>query len=112
MSEHRAIVSGFGHEHDRAAQVVAGLRELQVVEIGERDDQPDVVQLDEVARGHPRTGVVDPGHERPAVGVVESRRELVDVGGDRRRAGAAEGRDDVDALARAREQDGRHDCGA
>ena len=45
LSEQRAIVSAPGHEHDGAAEVVPRLRELQVVEVGQRHDQPDVVQL-------------------------------------------------------------------
>ena len=49
--------------------------------------------------------VVDRRHERAAVGVVQRRRELVQVGGERGRAGAPERRDDVDALARAGEED-------
>ena len=82
-----------------------------MVEVGERDDQPHVVELDEVAERLDVAGVVDPRHERAAVGVVERGRELVDVGRDRRRAGLAKRGDDVDALTRAREQDGRHDYG-
>ena len=78
---------GAGHEHDRAAQLVARLGEHEVVEVGQRHDQPHVVQLDEVAQRLDVAGVVDARHERPAVGVVERGRELVDVGGDRRRAG-------------------------
>src|SRR5436190_1982116 len=39
---------------------------------------------------------------------VGGRSERVGVGGDRRRAGTVEGVDDVDALSRAREEDGRH----
>jgi len=46
--------------------------------------------------------------EHAAVCVVERGGERVEVGGHRRRAGAPERGDDVDALAGAREQDGRH----
>jgi hypothetical protein len=42
------------------------------------------------------------------VRVVERGRERVRVGGDRRGAGPREGGDDVDALARAGEEDGGH----
>ena len=99
------------HEHDSAAELVARLGELQMVEIGQRHDQANLVQRDEIAeRGHV-AGVVDSRHERVPIGVVERGRERVDVGRDRRRAGARERGDDVDALARAREQDGRHDRG-
>ena len=80
-----------------------------MVEIGQRDDQANVVQLDEVAERRDVAEVVDAGHERPAVGVVERGRELVDVDGDRGRAGLAKRGDDVNPLPGAREQDGRHD---
>ena len=70
------------------AERVAALREQLVVEVGERDDQADVVGEHEVAERIEVAGVVDARHERVAVGVVERRRERVDVGGDRRRAGA------------------------
>ena len=82
-----------------------------MVEIGQRDDQPHVVQLDEVAQRCDVDRVVDPRHERAVIGVVERGRELVDIGRDRGRAGLAKRGDDVDALAGAREQDGRHDHG-
>ena len=100
-----------GHEHDRGAELVPRLREHDVVEVGQRHDQPDVVQRDEVAQGVDVAGVVDARDERAVVGVVERRRERVDVGRDRRRAGAAERRDDVDALPGAREEDGGHGSG-
>ena len=99
------------HEHDGAAEVVTRLRQLQVVEVGQRHDQADVVEHDEVSQRRDVARVVDPWHERVPVGMVERGRELVDVGRDRRRACARERGDDVDALARAREQDGRHDRG-
>ena len=54
--------------------------------------------------------VVDARDERAVVGVVERGRERVEVGGDRRRAGAAERADDVDALARAGEEHRGHDA--
>ena len=93
-----------GDEHDGGRELGARPREDHVVEIGERDDQPHVVDGDEVAKGADVAEVVDPRHERAVVGVVERGRERVDVGRDRRRAGAAERRDDVDALAGAREE--------
>ena len=82
-----------------------------MVEIRERDDQTHVVEADEVAERGDVPRIVDARHECALVGVVERGRELVDVGRDRRRAGARKRSDDVDALARAREQDGRHDRG-
>ena len=53
-------------------------------------------------------GIVDARDERAVVGVVERRGERIEVGGDGRRAGAPEGAHDVDALARAGEEDGGH----
>ena len=79
-----------------------------MVEIGERDDQADVVLVDEPAQRGDVAGVVDPRHERMVVGVVERGRERVEVGRDGRRAGAPERRDDVDALPRAGEEDRSH----
>ena len=81
---------------------------MQLVEVGERDDQLDVVLGDERRERGDVARVVDARDERVVVGVVERRRERVDVGGDRGRAGPAEGRDDVDALAGAGEEDRRH----
>ena len=52
--------------------------------------------------------IVDAEDELIAVGVVERRREAVDVGRDRRRARPAEGRDDVHALSCAGEEDRCH----
>ena len=63
--------------------------EQPVVEVGERDDEPDAVQLDERRERGEVAGIVDRGHERAAVGCVERGRELVDVDGERRRARAA-----------------------
>ncbi len=97
-----------GHEHDRLAEAIAIRGEDEVIEVGERDDQADVVHLHELREGGDVAGVVHGRHERTAVGVVERRREVADVRGDRRRARTAERGDDVDALARAREEDGRH----
>ena len=97
-----------GHEDDGRRQLSSQPRQDHMVEVGERDDQPDVVGVDEVAEGADVAVVVDARHERAAVGVVERRRERIDVGRDRRRARAAERGDDVDALPGAREEDGRH----
>ena len=79
-----------------------------LVEVGERHDEPHVVQVDELGERRDVGGVVDPRHERVHVGVVERRRERVRVDGDGSAAGAAERGDDVDALPGAREQDCRH----
>ncbi len=59
-------------------------------------------ELGDVAR------VVDTPDELVAVSVVERRSEGVDVDRDRGRAGPAERRNDVDALAGAGEEDGGH----
>ncbi len=53
-------------------------------------------------------GVVDADHELVEIGVVQRGRQRVDVDGDRRRAGPAEGRDDVDPLPCAGEEDRCH----
>ena len=58
-------------------------------------------------RGNVRL-VRDARHERHTVGVVQRRREPVDVGRDRGRARPREGADDVDALPGAREEDRGH----
>ena len=84
-------------------------REHVVVEVGQRNDQTDVMQVDEVAKRRDVAEVVDARHERPTVGVVERRRQLVDVDGDGGGAGLAKRGDDVNPLPGAREQDGRHD---
>ena len=80
LSEQRSIVSIPGTSTTAPPRLVARLREHQVVEVGQRHDQPHVVQLDEVAERGDVAGVVDARHERAAVGVVERGRELVDVG--------------------------------
>jgi hypothetical protein len=79
-----------------------------MVEVRQRHDQANVVQGDEVTERRDVAGVADPRHDRVAVGVVERRGERIHVGGDRRRTGAAECADDVDALPGTGEQDGRH----
>jgi hypothetical protein len=52
--------------------------------------------------------IVDARNERLHVGVVERRRQPVDVRRDGGRPGVGEGRDDVHALPRAGEEDRRH----
>ena len=99
-------------ESDRSAEIVAGGRELAVVEVGQRHDEPDAVRGDELAQRVDVAGIVDARHGRPNVGVVQSRRERIEIGRDRRRAGLAERRDNVDALPGAGEENGRHSRGA
>ena len=98
----------FGQEEE-SAQFLATARQRRLVEVRERHDQLHVVLVDDSPKGGDIIGIVDPRHEHVPVRVVERRRERVRIGGDRRRAGAAEGADDVHALARAGEEDGRHD---
>ncbi len=76
-----------------------------MVEVGQRHDQRDVVRGDERRERGDIDGIVDPRREGVLVGVVERRRERVHVDRERPRSGAAERRDDVDALARAGEED-------
>ena len=75
-----------------------------MVEIGERDHETNVVLVDDVAERADVAEVVDRRHERVVIGVVERRRQAVQVRGDGRRARPAERGDDVDALPRAREE--------
>ena len=105
---HRPADLGRRDEHERRRERVARLREEHLVEVGERDDQADVVLGDECRERGDVAGAVDARDERVVVGVVERGRERVGVGRDRRRAGAAEGRDDVHALPGAGEEDGGH----
>ena len=49
LSSQSRIVSGPGEQHERAERV-AVLGEQPVVEVGERHDQPHVVQLDQRAQ--------------------------------------------------------------
>ena len=105
---HRAAHRGARRENERRRELVTCGRDDLLVEIGERNDEAHVVLGDERGeRGHV-AGVVDPRDERGMVGVIERGRERVEVGGDRRRAGAAERAHDVDALPCAGEEDGCH----
>jgi hypothetical protein len=99
---------GVRQQHE-GAELVAGAGEDRLVEIGERDDQANVVRVDEAPQRRHVIGVVDPWDELVAIGVVERRGERVRVGRDRRRARAAERADDVDALSGAREENRRHE---
>ena len=103
---------GLRHEHDGSAEDVAVLGEHEMIEIGERDDQPHLVEIDEVAERSDVAGVVDTGHDRSTIRVIERGRERIDVRGDRRRADGAKGGDDVDTLPGAREQNRGHERAA
>ncbi len=78
-------------QHERRGEPVARAREHLLVEVGERDDQPDAVLGDECGERVDVARVVDPRDEGAAVGVVERRRERVEVGREGRRAGPPEG---------------------
>ena len=94
-------------EHERA-HLVTRLRERDLVEVRERHDEAHVVLVDEGAQRRHVTLLLDAWHERVAVGVVERRRERVDVCGDGRGARAPERVEDVDSLPGTREEDRRH----
>ncbi len=98
---------GLGEQHERV-QLVACARERELVEVGERDDQLHVVALDELAERRDVGGVVDARDELEGVREIRRGREPVRVCGDRRRAGGAEGLDDVHPLAGAREENRCH----
>ena len=106
------VAHALGHvdrrEEEGGAELVACAREDQLVEVGERDDEVDAVLGDELRELGHVAGVVHADDELVAVGVVERRRERVDVHGNGRRAGPAEGRDDVHALPCTGEEDRRH----
>ena len=80
------------------------------VEVREGDDQLDAVLGYGRSKGGHVARVVDTRREEVPVGGVERGRERIQVGRDRLASGAAEGGDDVDPLARAREEDGGHPC--
>ncbi len=98
---------GRGQEH-RHGDVIPGSGEDQLVEVGQGNDQVDGVLGDESRELWDVARVVDASDELVPIRVVERGSERVDVDRERRRAGPAEGRDDVDALARACEEDGGH----
>ena len=79
-----------------------------MVEVVQRDDEPDVVLLDERRERRDVLGIRDERDDRLPVGVVEGRSERVGVDGERDRTGGAERVDDVDAQACAREEDDGH----
>jgi hypothetical protein len=102
---------GVRQQHERGVERVAGRGERHVVEVGEGDDQPDVVLRDELRQPRDVARIADARHEGVSVGVVERGRERVEVGCDGRGAGAPEGFDDVHALPGAGEEDGGHGDG-
>ena len=71
LSAARRTTSGVGEKHDRAERV-ALLGQQQLIEVGERDDEPNVLLADQLLqRGHV-PGIVDPRHDRSHVGVVDA----------------------------------------
>ena len=105
---HRATDRGRRREHERRRQRLPVRGDDLLVEVGQRDDEPDVVLGDERRERPDVARVVDAGDERHAVGVIEGGRKRVEVGGDGRRARTSEGAHDVDALSRAGEEHGGH----
>ena len=106
---HRTAHSGSRGEHERGRERVSRGGDDLLVEVGERNDEADVVLGDERPERADVARIVDSWHERAMVRVVEGRRERVEVGGDGGRARPPERAHDVDALAGASEEDGRHD---
>ena len=109
---HRRADLGRRCEHDCRRERFPTRREDPLIEIGQRDDETDVVCGDEPGEGGDVPGVVDARHQRLVIGVVERRRERIDVGRDGGGARPPERGDDVDALAGAREENGGHGVGA
>jgi hypothetical protein len=98
----------FGRRQEHScSDLVARAGERELVEVGQGNDEADVVLGDECRELGDVTGVVDAQDELVSIGVVQRRSEWVDVGRDRRGAGSAERGDDVDPLAGA----GEEDCG-
>ena len=98
---------GVGKKHDRV-QLVAPLGQQQLVEVGQRDHQPDVVNTDQLLERGQIAWIVDPRDDRMHVGVVDRGRELVGVDRERAGAGPAERGHDIHALPGAGEEDAGH----
>ncbi len=96
-----------GQEHQRA-ELVPPRGKQPVVEIGERHHEARAVLGDESGERGDVARVADRRHDRTAIGGVQGRGELVQVGRDGRRSGAPERLDDVDALAGAGKEDDGH----
>lgn len=105
---HRQAHVGGRGEDESGREVVASGGHDPLVEVGERDDELHVVLDDEGGERRDVARVVDPRDDGPVVGVVERRRERVEIGGDGRRARPSERAHDVDALPCACEEDRRH----
>ena len=102
LVERRARDLGVGHERRQHA-VGAGVGEHLEIEVGQRHNRADVVLAAQLGERRDVRGIVDPRHRHASVRGVLGRRERVGIGGDRERV-LGERRDDVVALADAREQ--------
>ena len=108
------VVRPLGHLHpgqqDERAEPLPVPGQDRHVEVGEWEDQLDPVLGDRGGEGRDVAGILDARREEVPAGGVQRGRERIHVGRDGLGAGTPEGADDVDALTRAREQDGSHDC--
>ena len=76
-----------------------------MVEVVQRNDEANVVLPHELRDSRNVAGIGDSWNDRPTIRVVQRRRERIGVSAERDRSGTPKRLDDVDALARAREQD-------
>ena len=105
---HRPAHLRLGNQSQRGRERVARLREKHLIEVGQRHHQLDVVLRNQGSERGDVARAVDARHQGECVRVVERRCHRVGIGGDRCRARAPEGRDDVDALPGAGEEDRSH----
>ena len=96
-----------GEQH-HCSELLARACQRDLVEIGQRHDQADVVLLDERAQSRNVVRVVHPRDKGVLVGVVERRCERVGIRCNGCGAGSAERAHDVHALPGTREENGRH----
>ena len=76
-----------------------------MVEIVQRNDEANVILADELRDSRDIAGIGDSRDDRPAIRVVQRRCERIGVSAERDGSRSAKRLDDVDALARAGEQD-------
>jgi hypothetical protein len=95
-------------EEHGGAELVASLGEKRHVKVGQRHDEAHTELLHELREPRDVLGRRDRRREHAVVGVVEGRRERVQVDGNGLGPRIPERGHDVDALARAGEEDGRH----
>jgi len=94
-----------GKQQERRGELVSRAGEHRMVEIVQRHDEANVVLTDERSERHHVSGICDPRDDGVTIGVIKRRREWISVGAERNGSGGPERLDDVDALARAGEQD-------